>query len=435
MSRYDDLVLNMLLDSYENSAAYAEEHSTKREQCGHVRSRRRGIFCRIDRKKFPAYFDTASDDYQVLHQQLQELERKGLIRLYWKDDRKGHILEKAALIQGREEECYRLLHRSPRWRKEARIGSICRRFETEAERIRSAEPLTCFLSWIMDRLEDGSSIRQYVDLDDPDAFERLCRLLLAVLTNEQDIYLREFSTVVFHDSKIAERELERAASVIRSFSSGENDAANLHTDEIMEMYGVYRNPVWIYLKGTGRFRIGSGEDCVGSVDISALENGLGLTLRDLEQLEPEHSVCPEVVLTVENLTSYYQQDSMALGRSTLVIYLGGFAGRQKREFLKRLRETYPNASFLHSGDIDCGGFRIWKALCEGTGIPFATYRMDLPTFEQFQGSGRPLTKKDCEQLRLMKEDPFFNEQCDLFDRMLESGLKLEQESFREAFSE
>ena len=299
-----------------------------------------------------------------------------------------------------------------------------------------------FLDWLTDSLARGDKIKPLADIEDPAGLEKLCRLMLAILTNDQDVYLRQFSTAVFNDSKIAEKELDRAAAVIRRFGTC-NDAHDndevLSTDEIMERYGIYRNPVWVYMKGCAGFHLtntGSndhsdecGKSTAAVIRLSTLESGLGITLRDLELLEPDPDSMPECILTIENLTSYYQQDTIVNGMNALVIYIGGYAGRKKREFLKKLGKAYPDACFMHSGDIDCGGFRIWKSLCEGTGLPFGTYRMDLETFCRFLPSGKPITNRDRQTLNKIKEEPFFAGQRELFDKMLETGVKIEQESF------
>ena len=463
MKRYDNIVLNKLIDSYEKSAGYAAEHYTARKsddalredrmpQAADTYAHRRGVFCHIDRKSFPDYYDTASGAYESIHDQLKDIERKGLVRLYWKGGAQSHILEKAGLETDNVEACYKYLRRIPRWKKEAELEGICIRYKEKTAEITDADGLEAhsegiavldhFLDWLTYRLASGDSIRPFADIEDPVGFERLCRLLLAILTNDQDVYLRQFSTAVFNDSKIAEKELDRAASVIRKFGTV-NDAHGsdevLSTDEIMELYGIYRNPVWVYMKGCAGFHISnidrydhSGES-VGpaptAIRLSALETGMGITLRDLELLEPDPDRIPEGILTIENLTSYYQQDTIVDGMKALVIYIGGYAGRRKREFLKKLAEAYPDAHFMHSGDIDCGGFRIWKSLCEGTGIPFETYKMDIETFSRFAPSGKPITDNDRQTLNKMKEDPFFAGQRGLFHKMLEAGVKIEQESF------
>ena len=55
--------------------------------------------------------------------------------------------------------------------------------------------------------------------------------------------------------------------------------------------------------------------------------------------------------------------------------------------------------------------------------------MDMETFNQFRTSGKPITEHDRKILNTMKEDPFFAGQIDLFEEMLETGIKIEQESF------
>lgn len=441
MKRYDNRVLNKLLDSYENSSAY----SAYRPGCGNAavdseQKHKRGIFCRLDQKNFPEYYDTTSGAYETVHDQLMELEQKGLIRLYWRNGVKGHILEKAALEVCSAERCYEYLGRTPRWKKEERIAEISSKYRTLSDEghagISSTDSsgiMLSFLDWVENRLTNGESIKRYVDIGDPSGFDRLCRLLTAILTNDQDKYLRQLSTEVFNDSKIAERELEKAVSVIRGFKDSAyaaDDYSVMNSDEILESLGVYRNPVWMYIKGYAAMMIepesgGSGD----RVWLQSLENGIGFTLRDLSRIRPDPTNPPDCVMTVENLTSYYQQEPLLSGMKTMIVYLGGFAGRQKLAFLKRLRDAYPRARFLHSGDIDCGGFRIWKSLCCGTGISFETYNMDVETFKKHIRTGRPLTDPDRKHLEKMIDDPFFAKQKDIFDLMLLTGIKLEQESF------
>lgn len=409
MKRYDEIILQALLDSLERRKDYGRE-------AGKEDLRSRGIFYRIDRKHLPEYFDTASTAYQTLHEQLQTLEDKDIVSLHWRDDNRGHILEKVQLVREHAPDAYNWLGRRSRVELESELMKICRSWQEKAGPI-----LSGFLDWILGRLTGHESVRKYIDPGDPEGFERLCRILSAIEDNTEDRYLREFSIEVFHDSKMAESLLEKAASVIRRF--GPEGLAELTVDEILEEYGIYRNPAWVYMKGYGGF-------CVREegpvIRLNVLKQGLGITGSDLEEIlwSSDGEDAPRRILTIENLTSFHQWK--AEDRS-LVIYLGGYAGRRKRVFLRRIYEAYPRAEYLHFGDIDCGGFRIWRALREGTGIPFRTCRMDLDTWKKYRRYGRPLTQNDRKQLRLMMDDPYFSEQTDLFLQMLQAGIKLEQE--------
>ena len=110
MKRYDNIVLNKLLESYENSSAYRAERigRTKSAACDaddpknpeitagdkcdeaaadRAPAHRRGIFCRIDKKNFPDYFDEASKSSTDMESFKSNLERDTAKKV-------GDVLEK-----------------------------------------------------------------------------------------------------------------------------------------------------------------------------------------------------------------------------------------------------------------------------------------------------------------------------------------------------
>ncbi|MBQ9015981.1 MAG: DUF2399 domain-containing protein [Firmicutes bacterium] len=405
MRRYDEEILNALLDSLERRKDYT---ASQAETTG------RRVCYRIDRRHLPAYFDTSSLAWQTVHEQMEALQQKGLIELHWKDGQSGHILEKVSLVREQAAAAYAFLGRTPKAEQEQRILKNCRKL-----RPGSTPVLGAFLDWIVQRLERHESIRQFAQPEDPDGFDRLCRMIGGMERSTEDRYLREFSIEVFRDSKTAEQELPKAAAVFRRFAA---DAyGRLTADEILEEHGIYRTPVWVYVKGRGQLRIGDGV----RVDLQELREGIGIAGADLDVVRWDASEPPEQVLTIENLTSFHRWTE---GDSTLAVYLGGFAGRRRQQLLKGIHKAFPLVRYRHFGDIDCGGFRIWRSLCEHTGISFEPYRMDLATWEAYRESGRPLTAGDRTALQQMLADPYYEAQHELFSRMLEEGIKLEQES-------
>ena len=52
-----------------------------------------------------------------------------------------------------------------------------------------------------------------------------------------------------------------------------------------------------------------------------------------------------------------------------MIYLGGYHNSVRRKLLELLYQDFPKAEYLHFGDIDVGGFEIYRDLCRKTGIP------------------------------------------------------------------
>lgn len=408
MKRYDEKVLNMLLDKYEGSLLYTgkNQHNIT-------------IAIPIQKRSFPEYFDEASIQYDVIHEQLEMLEEKGYIRLVWKNKRRGHILEKCELVTEQADKIYQYLGRKTRAGKEQKVKEICEAYKGKAD------ILDAFLDWVEERFGNEESVKKYVNLENVKDFERLCELIWHILTNDKECFVREFSVRYFHDSKLAEKEITKAVGVIVRFSP--TDALeDLESWEVLEEYNIYKNPSWLMLKGKAEFQLGASV-----VDLSTIPGGIGIANSDIGDICWNREKEPQRVVTIENLTSFHgwrKQTQAAC--SELCIYLGGYHNRAKRIFLKNLYEAYPEAEYYHFGDIDCGGFRIWKDLCEKTGIPFETLHMDCGTYKQYLTWGKELTEGDRRLLRAMQEDAFFEGQKELFALMLTEGKKLEQECVR-----
>lgn len=406
MKRYDEKILNALLDKYENSLLYTGEN--KRSQT---------IGFPVKKNTLPEYFDETSGQYAVIHEQLQELQEKGLVRLVWKGKKEGHILEKCVLVTETAEDAYQWLHRLPKKQKEAQVLNICHEYA-------GRHPvLDSFLQYITRRLEQGESVDQYVNLDNPGELSERCRLVLEILNNREEIFLREFSIRYRNDSKAVEKEIAGAAGLIARFS-GNGEWCGLNAEQVLEECSIYKNPAWVMVKGCGRFW--KGEKGASQVWLEDWTGGIGLSSRDIVSVRWDVDTCPARIVTIENLTSFHrwQEDN------TLAIYLGGYHNRVKRKFLQQVYEAYPKAVYLHFGDMDCGGFLIWKDLCEKTGIPFLPWRMDLDTYLRYAEYGKELTDYDRRELRKMGQDPFFAGQRGLFAMMLERGRKVEQECVR-----
>ncbi len=410
MKRYDEKLLGELLDKYERSQLYLGQNQ-----------RNQSITVSIQKKTLPEYFDEAALQYDVIHEQLEQLERDGFIRLHWKNKKRGHILEKCELNTEQIEAAYRLLHRKSKSKKEQEILHVCEQY------LGRKEELDGFLLWVQARISKNESILKYVDMDHAEEFERLCELIYRILNNDSECFLRQFSIKYFGDSKIAEREIGKAAHIIAAFSKEMNDDCG--TEEILEEHLIYRNPSWVMIKGNAAFQKEYGKECERGVMTAALQAfpyGLGIPNQDIEEIHwlPEPEV--KTIVTIENLTTFHQWEVQGDSRQ-LCIYLGGYHDRIKRRFLQNLYQAYPQAAYYHFGDIDCGGFRIWKDLCMKTGIPFQVLYMDIETYEKYTEWGRTLTVQDQKKLREMMEDSFYIEQKELFQRMLDVGVKLEQE--------
>lgn len=470
MRRYDEEMLNKLLDRYENSLLYTGKNQ-----------RSQTISVPVTKRLWPEYFDPGNLQFKDIHAQLMEMEQKGYISLVWKNNKAGHILEKCVLHTGRADEIYDFLHRRPKMEKETRILKVCSEYAGKHPLIDH------FLEWVQERIQEGKSVRQYVDTDQPEQFSERCRLVLAILTNTEEIFWREFSIRFWKDSKVAEKELPMAVSIIKHFSKEEERLHNLETEQVLEEFGIYKNPSWVMMKGCGHFYIEETKEETDDqqnrinqnkgneikkrakpqkrededgITLEHFPGGIGLSSTDILQIQWDGAHSPKRVLTIENLTSFHRFQE----EGTLVIYLGGYHNKVKRQFLRKLYENLEKIEagndavatentetgeatkikkntgntdtktiestgiwYEHFGDIDCGGFQIWKDLREKTGIPFRTRQMDEETYLAHLQYGKPLTERDKKALKQMMEDQYFEEQRNLFSLMLEKGKKLEQE--------
>ena len=456
MKRYDEKVLHLLLDRYENSLLYSGKNQVNIT-----------IAVPVQKSTLPEYFDESSLQFDVIHEQLLALEQKGYVQLVWKNKKQGHILQKCVLVTERAEEVYRLLGRKKRSDKEAAIREVCNVYRERAAALGcvaesqvsaasgcTAEPqvsvalgctaglqasavlngtaaLVRFLDWIEARIDAGESVRKYVDSEDADGFSRLLEVVLRILTNDEECFLRQFSVRYFHDSKLAEKEIDKAVHIIVQFSEGD-ELEELDTTEVLEEFNIYRNPSWVMMKGYGVFEMkdDTAQDQMPPmvVNLQVMPGGIGIANEDMDRICWSKQYSPGRVLTIENLTSFHQWSRRgSKDKKTMCIYLGGYHNRAKRRFLQNLYQVYPQAQYCHFGDIDCGGFRIWKDLCRKTGIPFKTMWMDSDTYLKYYEQGRELTVQDRKMLLKMKEDPFYVEQRKLFEVMLQKERKVEQE--------
>lgn len=409
MKRYEKAVLEELIAKYESSLVYTGEN--KRNQ---------RITCSITEKKFPEYFDLSSLAYHQLHEELMELEEKGFVSLVWKSKSKGHVLKEAELNQLRADEIYQILNRPSRNQVEALAFREIAAFESVEDNVTENAA-----KWLKERILEGKSVKKYVDISKPEQIRQILYALHAAASNKREMYLREFSILHFHDSKALENLEGKVLSLIREFYMGmESGLEDLDDEQLLNLFGIYKNPSYVMAKGSGTLTLCSdGERDEFTVNLSRLSGGIGIHSGDLMKIEflPDSQV--RRVLTIENLTvfhRFYMED-------TLLIYLGGYHTKVRREFLKKVHLAFPKIEYLHFGDMDCGGFKILEDLRKKTGIAFLPYRMDVNTFLEFETFCRPLSLFDKKELARMLADRRYEAYWEVLQMMLDKGKKLEQE--------
>ena len=116
------------------------------------------------------------------------------------------------------------------------------------------------------------------------------------------------------------------------------------SDEILKKYHVFKEPQKISIRGKALIRM-----CGKDIDISEFDVGIEFTVSELSKIE-----CVQLLattfMTIENRTSYLRYKK----ENTVTFYLGGYANRDQRDFIRKIYESNPSVTYLHFGDIDAG---------------------------------------------------------------------------------
>ena len=402
--RYEERILQTLLDSYERSRLSRGEN----EVAVH-------IAFPITPKTMPIYFDENSLAYEEIHGTAGHLEEMGYTCSVWKGGKKNHILQKIVLCDEKVDEIYRHLGRVPEKQMQQAQLAVLQELKTEC----STPVARNFICWLMKRLEQGKTVKEYLNLDDTEGSRRLIRAIHRIETNQKEIYIREFSVQCFGDSKELEKKSGLIGKIFRRFS---DDMEDMDNDVILAEYGIYRTPNYVYVKGSGRLRIGTPE--AYDIDLRSLRQGIGLSGEDLDGLEWKVDVSVKRIITIENLTTFFRWEEP----DSVLIYLGGYHNAVRRKFLQKLYQVFPEAEYFHFGDIDVGGFEIYEDLCRRTGIPFDTYKMGISELEQYEQYTRELTENDRKRMDSLLNKEAYENVWPILRYMKEHRKKLEQES-------
>lgn len=246
--------------------------------------------------------------------------------------------------------------------------------------------------------------------------EELLKALVFIEHNQRQLFLREASLLIYGDSKyLEENTLSAVCRTLREYLNRPCSEEEIE-DEILEDYHILREKQRLCLKGSVTLHMAGEEVCLDN-----FSGGIEFFSQELERIE-KITVHAPYFMTVENYTSWLRLQKP----DTAYFYLGGYANRCQRDFLKRVFQDNPGLSFRHFGDIDAGGLYIYEHLRRVTGIPFDRYRMSRAELEdaRYQACLQPLTEQDRVRLQsLAGQEPY----RELAEYMLKKNVKLEQE--------
>jgi hypothetical protein len=234
--------------------------------------------------------------------------------------------------------------------------------------------------------------------------------------NTEDLYIREVSMEVYGDSKFFEEQTyNQVCNLLRKYQTRPTRTEEL-TDEILLDYHIKKEPLKFSIKGKFSLTLDGKE-----IDFSGFPYGVEIDSETLSKIEHVY-IKSHRFMTIENRTSYlrYSDDD------TVTFYLGGYANRFQRDFIKKTAADNPEIDYLHFGDIDPGGFWIHHNLRQITGVEFITFAMSTEELSnpQFAHCLHLLTDNDIVRSKELLEKACYR---DTIAYMLEHQVKLEQE--------
>lgn len=413
-------VLEQMLDSYEKSKTFQGGNQVKQSFSVQIG------------KLFPRYLDDAEYDYFCrVNEAMKDLCAAALVRTEF--ERNG-VLKKVVLNMEKLDDCYAYLGRMPRKQEQEEMRRI---WEALSKKLslkcmekqidqggnagdESYGPLRRYIAAQYVRVEKNRNVEYYSS--DLEEYQDLLKAAETALENREEIFIRNFSIQVFHDSKRMEQLAGKLASLLYQYGEFQEK------ETVLEECGIVHTPTYVMIKGNVKIKLGCQE-----MDLSLLQGDIALSTESLKGLR-EITVLGARIITVENLTSFHDYPA----GEDCVVYLGGFHNQVKRDFLLYLYERNREKEYRHFGDIDAGGFYILEHLKRKTGIAFRSIYMDIETLRQYWEDRKPLTGNDRKRLTQLKEEMNgrrsqgmeAEDYGDVIDFMLEHNCKLEQEAVK-----
>ena len=394
---YSKDIISRLLDIYERRNGYAKRPEELRSIQFEVS------------KEYPIYKDRYDNEkYRDINTAIEKNVAAGLI--ISEKDQTGRY-SKIKLNIARVDDCYALLKRTS-------IPDQCKKVLSVLEKANNVECLLIgrIVSDFCEQIKAYKKLPYDLGYDARRVGEVL-QVLEAVTKLTSETYIRNFSTALFKDSKIFQREYR---STTESILFNYTDDV-VEKDDILGYYNLYENPTYVLIKGNARICFDES-----AIELSEMPGGIALSNGSLAGIH-KISVKADKVITVENLTTYHDCDE----QDAVYIYLGGYHNTSKQKLLELIYENNGDKEYYHEGDLDVYGFLILKNLIDKTQIPFKPLFMDLGTIERFYRAGlyKNLSARD-RKVITSKKDGQLSAYKDVLEYMLANDCKVEQESIK-----
>lgn len=404
------VILNRLLDKYENSKHLSEPGTSTRR-----------VMLRIEKKELPEYLYEDAAIRDSYNEAALELEKQHLVQLKWV---KGcPVLSAVILCLDRIIPCYAAAERvHPRVRAKQ---------VSDAVRIALAGVA---VPWIMAWKEDvcksadeQMKVPAFCKKDDA-SLRDLLGALRGYAALSGSITMRAFSSRCFSDTKYFERNVrDLFLTIARKYDTElalACDENELGEREQLAFLGIYARPELYELAGNCTIQTSQGSICIG-----AAPYGLALPSTLVDFIMEIDLTAIRSITFIENKTNYDAYVMSEKQPEELVVYHGGFLSPKKKRLIASIAHAASETTKIRFwADIDTGGFRMFRHLQEL--IPSLTpMRMSGEFVDSFHEYGLARSEEYLSSLRIDMENGKYPLFQDAIEQILDYGVTIEQETF------
>lgn len=264
-------------------------------------------------------------------------------------------------------------------------------------------------------------------IEDKDKRELILNTLKGIdelLKNNDTIYERVFSKRYLGNSKVFEKQLRGTMITLlrKYFNEVDN---NMDKDEVLKVVGIEKTTSELHLKGNIEFKLKEN-----SINLECFSYGVSLNSQTIKELKLQNYSFNKVI-SVENKANFNYL--CAKEKESLIIFTGGFYTPVQKRFLNSLYKQLINCDkhieFYHWGDIDLGGFNIYRNIKSFIFYNVKPYLMNVQIMKEYNDYWEFIEDdKYILKLKKLLEDDIIKELHDLINFVIENKVTLEQES-------
>jgi hypothetical protein len=409
------LILNRLLDKYEQSAHFSEPGRSSRRVL--IKAAGNGL----------AEYDYQNvDTRDAFNAAIRDLIEKEVVFAEWLPGRKQLVVKELWLNLERLKTAYILAERRP---LQNQINEFCSLLKASAEHVNTPWIQT-FLTAQAEKLSSANRLSGLYKKDCAHFTDVLNALDHYDRLDDSGMTMRAFSIACYHDSKYFEKNIRDDFLVIARECCP--PLAELLADqdlgdrEQLAFLGIYARPE-IY-EFTGPLTIET-ED--GICDCSPLSRfGCAVTSTAVLGIRKLHIDNVHRIMFIENKTNYDEYIEKARSSDELVVFHGGFLSPQKKKLLLQIVSSCPaHTKYLFWADIDMGGFKMFaqlKNLAPGL-IPWKMSVMEVQRYAPFGLKRNSRYMKELENFLAVPDSVLFSETIKallLYDITIEQEVML-----------